>query len=76
MSKTRVPRFFLQPTVSFPGGAPDRAEYESDYWHEVAAAKYAREWREQYICGDRACRNRDCPQHFPGSFAASSEPGR
>jgi hypothetical protein len=59
--KERV-RFHIQPTPSFPDGAPDRAEYGSDRAHLNACVKYGAEWREKYECSD--CEgNRECPQH-------------
>lgn len=62
---TPVPRFSLQPTPSFTDGAPERAEYETDFAHEHACSIYAIEWRAIYLCCDTECKNRDCPQHYP-----------
>lgn len=66
--KIKVQRFWLQPTPSFPD-APQREEYEDDNSFRVAGLKYEEEWRAKYICGDAACKNRDCPQHFPCAIA-------
>lgn len=64
-SKTVVANFWLQATRSFPDGAPQREEYESDAAHTLACVEYGAEWRAAYICGNDGCKNRDCPQHFP-----------
>ncbi len=78
--KLKVNRFHLQPTSSFPDGAPQREEYETDEAHAQACCAYGREWVQKYECLGLAkhwltngrdgrtateCRNRDCPQHFP-----------
>jgi len=60
-----VQRFWLQKTSSFPGGAPQREEYLSDHSFHLACLLYESEWRAAYICGEKDCRNRDCPQHYP-----------
>lgn len=61
----QVVRFHLQPTVSFPDGAPQREVFDTDEFFDLACAEYADEWRAKYKCGDRKCENRDCPEHFP-----------
>lgn len=54
--------FWIQPTASFPDGAPQREEYDSDFGHDLACFNYAQEWREEYDC--IGCRNNpDCPVH-------------
>lgn len=63
--RVRVPRFWLQPTITFQGGPPQREEYLDDTAFEAACEVYAQEWRLRYICGDHNCQNRDCPQHWP-----------
>ncbi len=60
-----VPRFNLEPTLSFPEMAPQREEYLSDELFDAACRKYGAEWREEYRCCDTKCRNPDCPQHYP-----------
>ncbi len=61
--KKRVERFHLQPTKSFEY-APQREEYDNDFWHLEACKKYAAEWLDEYICGNTNCLDRSCPQHF------------
>ncbi len=61
--KTRVAHFWLQKTKSFPDGAPQREEYDSDSSHDVACMRYDMEWCQEYECGDKDCTNQDCPQH-------------
>lgn len=56
--------FWLQATRSFPNGAPQREEYESDEAHEAACRAYSAEWRQAYSC--LGCNNPDCPQHGRG----------
>lgn len=63
--KTTVSHFWLQATASFPDGAPQREEYDSDDYFASACSEYCQEWRNTFVCGDNDCRNRDCPQHFP-----------
>jgi hypothetical protein len=58
--KTRVNAFNLQPTRSFPQGAPQREEYDTDEDLDAADKVYVREWREEYEC--RGCDDRYCPQ--------------
>jgi len=65
VSKIVVKKFWLQKTTSYPNGAPQREEYVDDAAFEVACRIYERQWREEYICADDNCKNRDCPQHFP-----------
>lgn len=43
-------RFWLQPTPSFPDGAPQRENYTSDGAFERAVAKYDAEWCVMYEC--------------------------
>ncbi len=62
--KTTVSKFWLQPTFSFPDGAPQREEYDGDELFKSVCLKYEIEWRAEYICNDKNCKNRDCPQHF------------
>lgn len=58
----RVARFgILQPTRSFPGGAPLREYFQTDTEQLLAARIYAHEWRAQYECA--GCELPDCPQH-------------
>jgi len=64
-TKEVVPRFWLQPTASFMGGAPQREEYLDDQAFLNACLVYEEEWRAQYECGETNCQNRDCPQHWP-----------
>lgn len=70
MPKIQVPRFCLQATESFPGGAPQREEYDSDQRFDFACLDYACEWSKKYECGDAACKNPDCPQHGPAIVAS------
>ena len=58
--KVKVYEFCLQPTRSFPDGAPQREEYESDLQLEAAELRYAAEWRDEYEC--RGCGDPNCPQ--------------
>lgn len=60
-----VANFWLQETASFPEGAPQRESYVSDAAFDAECLIYEHEWRSTYICGNAACKNRDCPQHFP-----------
>lgn len=60
-------RFHLQPTASFPDGAPQREEYDNDGAHDRACDKYADEWRAAYECvgcdDEGTSRHRfDCPE--------------
>lgn len=57
-------RFWLQPTKSFPDGAPQREEFLSDEEFDAACRQYAREWKHVYRCV--GCVNPDCPQHGVG----------
>ena len=61
MRRKRV-TFHLQPTRSFPDGAPQREEYDTDTTHKIACQLYASEWRQEYECPSY-CKNVDCPQH-------------
>lgn len=51
--------FALQPTKSFPDGAPQRESYDSDVWYDHACKKYDYEWRTEYTCP--GCSNFHCP---------------
>lgn len=62
--RKRIAVFWIQPTASFPEGAPQREEYDSDSSHSRACRKYAEEWRQEFECP--GCNNLDCPQH--GAF--------
>lgn len=62
--KTQVASFHLQPTASFPEGAPQREEYASDQWFYQACRKYGTEWCLKYAHPGK-CENRDCPQCWP-----------
>lgn len=53
--------FWLQPTKSFPEGAPQREEYDTDRDHDRACDRYGEEWREEYDCP--GCSNPECPEH-------------
>jgi len=60
-------RFYLQPTRSFPEGAPQREEYYTDKAHEEACEAYAAEWRAEYECPGcdvkpPAKHSLDCPE--------------
>lgn len=59
--KTKVRRFWLQETKSFPEGAPQRESYFDDLSFERACVVYEKEWRQQYQC-ENQCKNVDCPQ--------------
>lgn len=69
-----VPRFWLQATKSFPDGAPQREEYNTDQDFHADCLVYAQEWRETYRCGNTDCQNRDCPEHFPEAYQSSGDP--
>lgn len=58
--RTKVPRFWLQPTRSFLEGAPQRENFDSDPAFEIACIKYDREWRAEYECA--GCSDSECPQ--------------
>jgi hypothetical protein len=66
MNRKRV-IFCLQPTPSFPAGAPQREEYVSDGEYLKACKGYRAEWLGLFECA--GCkRNQDgsvfpCPQH-------------
>lgn len=62
MKKT-VNRFSIQPTQTYPEGAPQREEYVTVRGFIAACIEYGAEWRREYECGDKNCRNPDCPQH-------------
>lgn len=64
LAKIPVPCYWLQGTPSFPE-APQREEYLTDKAFAKDCAIYDEEWRNQYVCCDPVCSNRDCPQHFP-----------
>lgn len=59
--KSQVPCFHLQETISFPDGAPQREEYDTDNYFYRACRKYEAEWRLAYEHPGK-CENRDCPQ--------------
>ena len=78
--KLKVTKFCLQPTPSFPDGAPQREECESDDIHRQDCRRYITEWIQKYECLGLTthwltdgrdgrtiteCRDRNCPQHFP-----------
>lgn len=58
--KTRVRRFWLQPTPSFADGAPQRENYLDDRAFDKASVAYANEWRQNYTCA--GCSEVECPQ--------------
>jgi hypothetical protein len=58
--KTKVARFWLQPTPSFADGAPQRESYLDDRAFDRDCVAYAREWREHYSCN--GCNDVECPQ--------------
>ena len=60
----QVGAFNVQPTRSFQDGAPQRENYVSDRYFEMACRKYAAEWVLEYK-HPGVCENRDCPQCFP-----------
>lgn len=60
MTKKKVGRFWLQPTKTYPDGAPQREEYETDRAHFMACNAYSVEWRAQYKCA--GCTDPACPQ--------------
>ena len=64
-NRVQVANFWLQPTRSFPDGAPQREEYATDTTFMVECARYGREWVKKYECCNPECKNRDCPQHWP-----------
>lgn len=69
MNKIKVPKFWLQKTMSYPDGAPQREEYETDRAFDLACAEYDIEWKNTYECMNINCKNRDCPQHHPIDYA-------
>lgn len=54
-------RFWLQPTRSFPEGAPQREDFYTDLLHDEACDIYALEWLDEYECV--GCPGGSCPQH-------------
>jgi hypothetical protein len=66
----KVSRFWLQPTETYPEGAPQREEYENDIAHFVACKAYAVEWRARYEC--RGCVDPACPQCSQRDFGNTS----
>lgn len=64
--KTKVGKFWLQPTASFEDGAPQREEFLSERFFSIACGIYEAEWREKYQ-HDGQCRDRNCPQCFPSN---------
>lgn len=55
-----VERFRLQPTTSFPEGAPQRESYNTDEDLFKAEKEYAVEWRKEFKCP--GCEDMACPQ--------------
>jgi hypothetical protein len=53
-------KFSLQKTKSFPEGAPQRENYDTDDHLFRAEEKYQAEWREEYKCP--GCDDPACPQ--------------
>lgn len=43
-------RFWMQPTPSFPDGAPQRENYRDDKSFLFAVAHYDKEWLEEFKC--------------------------
>jgi len=62
--RRKVPAFHLQKTESFPEGAPQREEYDSDHHYERACRLYEAEWLAAYECGNPRCKDSNCPQHY------------
>lgn len=60
IERKSVARFWLQPTATFPEGAPQRESFDSDRAFDRACVTYAREWRGLYRCG--GCGDVACPQ--------------
>ena len=60
LGKVAVRRFWLQPTPSFPEGAPQRENYMTDEACDRADVRYADEWRAMYHCA--GCDDVGCPQ--------------
>lgn len=58
--KKPVAAFSLQPTKSFPNGAPQREEWSSDPDYVRSIRDYEMEWRHEYQC--RGCKDPICPQ--------------
>ena len=58
--RKEVARFWLQPTPSFPEGAPQRESYMTDEACDRADVRYADEWRAMYRCA--GCDDVGCPQ--------------
>lgn len=73
MVRKTVSHFWLQPTTTFPEGAPQREEYGDDAAFSAACDAYDKEWRAAYVCGDGNCQNRDCPQHWPNTGATGAD---
>jgi hypothetical protein len=59
-ARKEVARFWLQPTPSFPEGAPQRESYMTDEACDRADVRYADEWRAMYHCA--GCDDVNCPQ--------------
>jgi hypothetical protein len=59
-ARKKVARFWLQPTPSFPEGAPQRENYMTDEACDRADVRYANEWRAMYHCA--GCDDVGCPQ--------------
>lgn len=53
-------QFHLQPTKSFPNGAPQRENFDHDDDCFRAEMKYAAEWRKEFECS--GCGDLGCPQ--------------
>ena len=60
MGRERVAKFCLQPTKSYPDGAPQRESYYSDGAYLCACDAYDVEWRHKYKC--QGCDDCCCPQ--------------
>jgi hypothetical protein len=58
--RKNVQRFWLQPTATFPEGAPQRERYLSERAYDRAEVQYANEWRATYQCA--GCDDVGCPQ--------------
>lgn len=59
-TRTKVARFWLQPTASFPEIAPQRESYIDDRSYDRDCVTYANEWRATYECA--GCSDVACPQ--------------
>lgn len=59
--KSPVAKFCLQPTRSFPDGAPQREEYLTDNDYLTSVRLYRAEWKVRYVCQNK-CNDSNCPQ--------------